>query len=213
MIKPFIVLALTCCCSADFCALKAANLVSNPGFETGTFMDWTLSGANSSPDDNGIYYGIDSLDAHSGNYGAYFGSVGGVLNLSQILTTVPGDNYVVSFWLRETPGTIFPYTNFFSISFGTTTLASESDISNFPYTLFTYNAVASSDLTPLVFGFRDDVGYFSLDDISVSPGKVSVPEPSGFGILSIGLLGVGWWPRRAGRSRRLRLSSSRSARL
>ncbi len=45
------------------------NLVANPGFETGNFTGWTVSG--SFPN-----IGVDSLsvDVHSGNYGALPGT-------------------------------------------------------------------------------------------------------------------------------------------
>jgi len=202
MIRSFGVLALLCCGLAGVSNVNAANLVANPGFESGDFAGWTLSGANSSPGYDGELYGVDTADAHSGNYGAYFGSVGGVLDMSQLLTTTPGDHYVISFWLQETPGTFFPYENLFSVSFGGTTLVSQSDVSNFPYALFAYDAVARTGQTSLVFSFRDDVGYFSLDDVSVSPGVVTAPEPPSLPLLLIALFCMAW-ARRAWYGRRL----------
>jgi hypothetical protein len=193
MIKSFIALVLISCGLGAFHTAAAANLVTNPGFETGDFTGWTLSGTDSSPEDYGTYYGVDTVDAHSGNYGAYFGPAGGVLYLSQLLTTVQGDGYSINFWLQETPGTIFPYTNSLSVSFGSATLVSQTDVSGFPYTLFTYDAFATSNQTSLVFGFRDDVGYFSLDDISVTPEVVKAPEPSSAGLVFMVLL-ILWCP-------------------
>jgi hypothetical protein len=201
MIRPSVLLACACLALGSL-HLNGANLVANPGFETGDFTGWTLSGANSSPDDNGLYYGIDTVDAHSGNYGAYFGSLGGVRDLSQLIPTISGDTYTISFWLSETPGTIFPYTNSLSASFGSTTLISESDMSNFPYTLFTYDAKATSDLTLLEFGFRDDVGYFSFDDVSVVPAVINAPEPASFGLELLALIAWALWFQRAWRGRR-----------
>ncbi len=188
IIKP--VVALVCMCGWIAAApdIQAANLVSNPGFETGDFTGWSLSGTDSAPDDNGIYYGVDIVDAHSGTYGAFFGPVGGVLNLSQTLSTVSGTPYTISFWLQETPGTISPYTNSFTASFGTSTLLSLSDTSNFSYTFYSFNAVSGAGLTPLVFGFRDDVGFFSFDDVSVTGATSVAPEPSSFGLMLAALL-------------------------
>lgn len=194
MNRPFVMIACACLAFGS-CQLSADNLVTNPGFETGDLTGWTLSGTDSSPADNGIFYGVDTADAHSGNYGAYFGPLGGVLYLSQLLPTVKGDNYVISFWLSETPGTIFPYTNSFSASFGATTLISESDTYNLPYTFFTYDARATSDLTLLEFGFRDDVGYFSFDDVSVAGGAPSVPEPPSLALLPMALFALAVWGR------------------
>src|SRR5205823_7850927 len=78
-----------------------ANIITNPAFETGDLSGWTLSGTDSAPDDNGIFYGVDALDAHSGNFGAFFGAVGGAQNLTQNFATMPGNSYVVSFWLAQ----------------------------------------------------------------------------------------------------------------
>ena len=158
---------------------KAANIVTNPGFETGDFTGWTLSGTDSSTSDNGIYYGVDSQDAHSGAFGAYFGPVGGILDLTQTLTTVPGTTYAVTFWLSESPDTPAPYVNSFVASLGGITLASLSNTNGADYTEYTATATVSSATSILGFGFRDDTGFFSLDDISVSPGtSVVTPEPA-----------------------------------
>src|SRR5437868_10545361 len=105
-----------------------ANIITNPAFETGDLSGWTLSGTNSAPDDNGIFYGVDAVDAHSGNFGAFFGAIGGVQSLSQDLATIPGASYVVSFWLAQAPSAPAPYTNSFAVSFGGTTLASETNV-------------------------------------------------------------------------------------
>ena len=158
---------------------KAANIVTNPGFETGDFSGWTLSGTDSSPSDNGIFYGVDSLDAHSGSFGAYFGPVGGVLNLTQALTTDPGTTYTVMFWLAESPDTPAPYVNSFTASLGGTTLVNMSNTNGGNYTQYTATATVTSAASILAFAFRDDTGFFSLDDISVSPGTTVVtPEPT-----------------------------------
>src|ERR1700760_359082 len=77
----------------------ANNLVINGSFESGDFSGWTLAGTDVLPGGNDNYYGVDSVDAHTGAYGAYFGPVGGVLNLSQTIATIPGASYEVSFWL------------------------------------------------------------------------------------------------------------------
>lgn len=156
--------------------LTADNLVSNPGFESGDFSGWTLSGTHASADDNGIYYGVDGLDAHTGQYGAYFGPIGGILELTQTLSTVPGVAYTVSFWLAHSPETPFPYSNSFAASFGGTSLISTTNFPESGYGEYFFSGLATSTSTDLVFGFRDDASFFSLDDVSVS--SSSVPEPA-----------------------------------
>ena len=73
---------------------NAAELVTNGGFETGNFSGWTLGG-------NTGFTGVDTASAHSGTYGAYFGAVGSTGTLSQLLNTVAGQTYTVSFWLSN----------------------------------------------------------------------------------------------------------------
>ncbi|HEY7303453.1 MAG TPA: hypothetical protein VH601_05040 [Bryobacteraceae bacterium] len=153
---------------------KASNLVTNSGFETGDFASWTLSGANV-PDNSGIYYGVDGLNPHSGTFEAYFGSVGGILELSQTLSTVPGVSYTVTFWLAHSPETPFPYLNSFDASFGGSTLLSQAGVPDTGYTQYSFSRLATGTSTDLLFAFRDDTSYFSLDDVSVTPD--AVPEP------------------------------------
>jgi len=181
MRKTITVVALSLLASAGAFMAQADNLVTNPGFETGDLTGWTLSGTDSSPSGNEVYYGVDAGDAHTGNYGAYFGPVGGVLNLSQILATTPGASYDVSFWLAEAPSEPSPYVNSFSASFGGSTLVSLAALPMTNYALYSYSGVATSSATTLLFSFRDDTGFLSLDDVSVgasSSGPGPVPEPA-----------------------------------
>jgi hypothetical protein len=153
--------------------------VANCGFESGNFSGWTLSGYDSAPGYNGIDYGVDAADAHSGSYGAYLGGFGGVLNLSQVLNTAPGEEYTVSFWLAQAPAPITPYLNSFTASFGSGDLVSLNQAPDMPFTEYTFSVSADSALAPLSFRFRDDLGFFSIDDISVT---AAVPEPAAQGL-------------------------------
>lgn len=156
---------------------KADNLVSNPGFETGDFNGWTLSGAGV-PDDSGFFYGVDGLDPHSGALAAYFGPVGGILNVTQTLATTPGATYTVSFWLDQSVDTPAPYVNSFAISFGGATLFTATDAPGSSYSPYVFTSTAASSSTDLAFAFRNDTGFFSLDDVSVTSASAAVPEPA-----------------------------------
>lgn len=68
----------------------ATNIVQNPGFETGTFAPWVVSGGP----------GIIPFRMHSGTYTMYDGSVSPDL-VSQSLTTVAGTAYSFAFWLNS----------------------------------------------------------------------------------------------------------------
>ena len=179
--------------------VRADNIVANGGFETADLSNWTVSGAHSSPGDEGIYYGVDGTDAHTGRFGAYFGPVGGVLNLTQTLSTVPGTLYSVSFWLAQAPATVTPYINSFTVLFGGTTLFSQTPVPAEAYTQYSFTQLASSASTTLAFSFRNDVGFFSLDDVAVTAAS-SVPEPASW-LLCVAaasaLLGVRLCVRRA----------------
>jgi len=167
---------------------KADNLVSNPGFETGDFGGWNLSGTDV-PDNSGFFYGVDDLDPHAGGLAAYFGPVGGILNLTQTLSTTLGATYTVSFWLDQSVDTPAPYVNAFAISFGGATLFTATDAPASSYSQYSFSATAASSSTDLAFAFRNDTGFFSLDDVSVTGASAAVPEPgSAFLVLPFLLL-------------------------
>ena len=104
------------------------------------------------------------------------GSDGGIV---QVLNTVVGQTYDLSFWLYNEGGT----PNAVIVSWGGTVVFNESDLSSFPYTQFNYSTVATSTTTPLELEFRQDPAYFYLDDVSVT----AVPEPTT--LVNLSLLG------------------------
>jgi Carbohydrate binding domain len=185
MLKSSTILFVLSCTFCGAFLANAANLVVNPGFESGDLTAWTISGAHSDSAGEGIYYGVDTIDAHSGTYGAYFGPPEGVIDLSQNVATIPGATYTFSFWLAHSGPTPFPYTNSFAVSFAGNTLFTASNVSAGGYQQYSYTAVAQSASTNVSFMFRDDTSYFSLDDISVS--SSAVPEPASLLLLAVPL--------------------------
>ena len=175
------------------------NLVQNPGFETGDFTNWTVSG---SPPNIGVddYF----LDVHSGNYGAFAGN-DVQTGLSQVIPTVVGATYAVSFWLNVQQGDAFG--GYVDATFGgqpvvTLTEPAENDT----FTEYSASLVATSTSSTLAFTFRQPEGYYGFDDVSVTetsgpPPPPSVPEPGSLALLAAGLAGLAWSRRPAAHRR------------
>jgi hypothetical protein len=156
-----------------------ANLITNDGFETGDFTGWNLSGNTGN---TSVCPGCQ----HSGSYGAALAAVGSEGFITQSLTTVPGGDYTLSFWLGN--GTRGP--NSFEVSWnGTVVFSLTTQFSN-NYSYFTVTGLlATTGSTDLEFGFRQDSTYWLLDDVSID-GPSSVPDAgSSMMLLGIGLAG------------------------
>jgi hypothetical protein len=82
------------------------NLILNPGFETGDWTDWThYYGYNSSYDGSGMVSSEEMCSPHSGNdfYANIQYTTGGE-GIFQNVTTVPGTNYNITFYLANPAG-------------------------------------------------------------------------------------------------------------
>jgi len=177
---------------ADICT-GGGNLVANCGFESGDFTGWTVSG-NDVPGEEGNLYGVEGTDPYplpggtapnSGNFQAFIGDLNAdPTTLSQDLTTNPGGQYLVSFYLSQQlvgPGTV---TNFFDVTFGGMTIEDLTDVDVQGYTFYSGLVTITGSSAALNITGGNDIGEFLLDDVSV----MQVPEPSS---LSLMLLGVG----------------------
>ncbi|MBD2516586.1 PEP-CTERM sorting domain-containing protein [Nostoc sp. FACHB-973] len=174
--------------------LDIRDIVYNGGFELDPLVDpnnpnvtnpnitgWTKSG--DPMDTSGIRI---SNFPQSGNQGL---SLGGFLDLSyisQTLSTQPGQQYELSYYLAsidEAPD----LDNQFQAFVGGNKIFDQTNISFQPYTPYKFNFTADSSSTELKFGSVDKYAFLYLDNVSVKP----VPEPSTIGGIAVaGLLGI-----------------------
>jgi hypothetical protein len=174
-------------------AVPAQAQVTNGGFETGDFTGWIQSG-------NTDFTGVDTFFPHTGDYAAFFGNAGSTGSISQSLTTTPGQEYTISFWLMNEEGD----PNSFEAAFGGITLMTLTDAPDFPYTLYTFTQTASSASTLLSFTFRQDSTFWDLDDVSVV--AAGIPEPATWAMMMLGLGMAGIAIRRQRRRTAVRLT-------
>ncbi len=193
--------------SPSGCNAVAGNLVINCGFETGDLTGWTVGGNTINPPGgfDGSGYGVDAIDANSGNFGLYAGPIGSPMTLYQDLVLTASTTYTISFFLEQDSAPITnPSNNHdFSASIDntalTSTLASLSTITNnlsssgsfIPYS-YTFTPTSaqlggSTGSVALLFSFQNDDNYWSFDDVSVTPqAPPSVPEPASLVLAGLG---------------------------
>jgi hypothetical protein len=184
-----LLLALACAILLTAGAARA-NIVQNPGFETGDFSDWTVTG-------NGI--AIDTVFPNTGCCDAVFSAAStdptpGVL--SQTLATMPGQGYQLGFALLDEAG----FTgDTFTVDFGGFSTTITGDMAappgNLPsfYTDFSF-AVPGADITgtSTILSFEGlnfpGIGIdWNLDDVSVTVAPTAIPEPATAPLLLVAL--------------------------
>ena len=138
----------------------SAQLVQNGGFETGSFSAWTTNGNFST-----TLVSSSSNYVHSGVYGAVLGPAGSPGFLSQTLATIPGQNYLLSFWLNNLSGAT---PNQFSARWNGAYVLNQTNLPAFGWTNLLFFVTATSSNTSLQFGFRNDQNYFGFDAVSVT---------------------------------------------
>jgi hypothetical protein len=141
-------------------------LVTNGGFETGDFSGWTQVG-----NFGDCLVKTDTNYLSSGFYGAQMGPVGALSYLSQSITTIPGQTYLLSCWFDNQTGKT---PNEFQVSWAGTTLLDLTDWLSTGWVNPQFFVTAHSTNSLLQFGFRNDPAYFGFDEVTVQP--FPVPE-------------------------------------
>jgi hypothetical protein len=177
----------------------AANLVVNPGFESGALSPWSCS----APGDGSC--GVDTAGGGSGGVprsGTYFFwgyENDGLGTLTQTLSTVPGATYTVSAYINSTQSS---NTASIALAIGTNPPVA-CTVTAGTYTLCTaqFRAVTSSDTLTIQYGTQGGTGTVWVDDVSVDVLTPPAPVPalSEWGMLTLGLvlaLSAGFYLRR-----------------
>jgi hypothetical protein len=149
-------------------SLPSSNLLTNGGFETGDFTDWSVGG-----DTTQYFVGADSGYVHSGAWAAELAQTAGLGSVSQTVPTASGDTYVLSFWLSNPELFGGGGDNEFRVSWNNVILFDESEMPAFDFTNMSFVVRASSPSAVVQFSFENDSDYFGLDDVTLV--AVSVP--------------------------------------
>lgn len=182
----------------------AGNIVQNPGFEQGS-AHWTTAH---------FLIGSDPLWAHTGpgmvrtNCGTVhcLDSLMEGAYISQLLPTIAGAEYDLSFWVRSFKGK-----GQYSVFWDGVMVDDIMLAQNGPMTQKIFSGLtASANATLLEIHGRNNLHFISFDDFSVvgalpqaappslpAPGQVTlIPEPAGYALVLAGLALVGVLRRR-----------------
>ena len=164
---------------------NAANLVQNPGFETGDLTHWYLTW-----DKGNMQVGSD--DPHSGTYAFDGGPTGSIGYLNQDFSTLGTNFFNLQFWVdqRNLNG------NLFTVQWDGQQVFQLNNYGKTGYQLVQINGLQGSGGTDtLTFGFiGSGPGSWSLDDVDLE--QVGTPEPGSLMLLGSGVAGVAGLLRR-----------------
>ena len=176
-----LLLALIAVAAVSFAYPAKANLIANPGFETGNVTGWTLN--------PGFFAvgAVSGVSPHSGSFQAFSSTGSGALG--QSFATTLGQSYTVDFWVATTSGGALSV-------LGGSTVFNHIFAGATGYTEFTFTFTALGTSSPIHFSAA---GFFFLDDISVTPTGVGVPDGgTTVSLLGCALLGLAGLRRKLG---------------
>src|SRR5262249_33737351 len=137
-------------------ARARGDYVTNGGFETGDFTGWSQSG-----DTSGIF--VSPSAAFAGGQGGVGSTNGAMGFLSQTVTTPVGSPLDLAFFLAGDGST----PNEIQVSFGGTLLLDQTNLLNPDFIAFKLTVTPTSANNVLEIGFRNDNGFFAIDDVAL----------------------------------------------
>lgn len=171
-----------------FAAPAQANLLTNGGFETGSFSGWVETGDAFF---NGVQCSAPGPSVYEGNCSAFFGStsVGGIAQTVDVGSA--GLTWELSFAFQ--PDGAAPSS--LSVLFGGQTLLWLANPAAGGYTLYSFSGVTTAQNMTLAFDFVDEPGFLFLDAVSLTT-AAPIPEPETYALMLGGLALTAWAARR-----------------
>lgn len=163
-----------------------ANLVTNGGFETGDTTGWLVMAPP-----GGWFVG--ATGPYNGAYYASTGCVNEYCNMSQMLNTVAGQTYDLSFAFN--PGAGVTISGADTKVYWNNLVVADVGLGSPGWTVYTVRGLlASSSWTRLLFSGYQNPAWNGVDDISVNVAAVAppvtVPEPDTLALLGLAGLGL-----------------------
>ena len=194
-------LAVAALAAVSFGASAATNLVGDGSFDATAVNGWTTEFTSQGWNDPWVTgsLGLEIRDGVAGNAedGPNFVELDTNLNstISQTLTTVAGQEYALSFWVEDRPGTDASTNGLTYTIDGVTNAVVGGTTPTWTRESLTFVASgASTTLTFAAAGTSDGYGS-SLDNVDVS----AVPEPTTLVLMASGLALFGLSRRRSNR--------------